>query len=172
MAVVLAIAVVLAAVVPVHAQATYQFEWRAIGTVTHWTGGGDSDSTNVDTRSGSATLTLVSDPSPDARFAFDFSGAEGRGNGLVPRAAATTIDPNFSFPSPFTTLLPPAEVRSQAGSFRGSTNDAFPPAFAIVYSEAFVCRSTPEACGNVKRWDVRFIGNARRLSTPAPNPQP
>ena len=171
MTAVLAVVVVLAAVVPVHAQATYQFEWRAIGTVTHWTGGRDSESTSVDTRSGSATLTLLSDPSPDVRFSFEFSGAEGRGNGLVPRAADAALDPNVSFPSPFATPLPPADARSQAGSFRASTRDAAPPAFEIVYSEAFVCRSTPEACGNVKRWDVRFVGNARRLSTSAPTTQ-
>jgi len=167
-AVVVALVVVLAAVVPVHAQATYQFEWRAIGSVTHWVGGRDSEATSVDTRSGSATLTLVRDPSPDVRFAFEFSGAEGRGDGFVPRAADAVLDPNITFPSPFTIPLPPANVRTQAGSFRASTPNALPPAFAIVYSEAFVCRSTPEACGNVKRWDVRFIGNARRVSPSAP----
>jgi hypothetical protein len=145
------------------AQQVYQFDWRVVGTVTYWTEGSDQDSTTRRDASGAASLTLVRDPSSDVRFAFDFVGPDGNGSGLVPRAIEPALDPNFAFPNPLPPGLPRADRRSFRGSLAasGAGGGGLPPAFQIVYSEAFVCHSSAAACGNVRQWEVLFIGNAR-----------
>jgi hypothetical protein len=159
--------VLLGSAVTVEAQDTFIFQWRVIGRVTRSTEGSDQASTTNHQMNGTGTLTLVRDPSPDVRFGLDFAGPDGAGSGLVPRVAEEALDPNFAFPNPLPPGLPPAELRSVRGSFRRLVDGVIPPAFEIVYSETFVCRASPEACGNVSSWEVLFIGNARR-STQGP----
>jgi hypothetical protein len=149
---------------------TLSFDWRVTGTVTRWVQGSDRETTTRRQMSGLGTITVVRDASPDVRFAFDFVSPEGAGSGVIPRAAEQTVDPNFSFPNPLAGDLPRAESRSLRGAFRRSGEGRVPPAFQIVYSETFVCRSTPEACRHVKRWDVVFIGSARRAAGAPPAP--
>lgn len=165
----LGLAVSLPWALPASAQAqdAYTFDWRVIGSVRRSTEGSDQHTTTRHQLNGTSTLTLVRDPSPDVRFAFDFVGPEGGGSGLVPRAAEQVLDPNFAFPSPLPPGLPPAEGRSVRGSFRRLVDGPIPPAFEIVYVETFVCRTSLPACGNVSSWDVMFIGNARSMPRPA-----
>ena len=83
----------VAASQPARAQDAYTFDWRVIGTVQRSTEGSDRQSTTRHQLNGTGTLTLVRDPTPDARFAFHFEGPEGSGSGLVPRAAEQALDP-------------------------------------------------------------------------------
>jgi len=152
---------------PAQAQEAYTFDWRVIGSVRHSTEGSDQHTTTRHQLNGTSTLTLVRDPSPDVRFAFDFVGPDGNGSGLVLRAAEQVLDPNFAFPSPMPPGLPPADGRSVRGTFRRLVDGPIPPAFEIVYVETFVCRTSLLVCGNVSSWDVMFIGNARSLPRPA-----
>ena len=151
---------------PTEAQDTFTLEWRVIGMVRRSTEGSDQTSTTRHQRSGTSTMTLVRDPSPDIRFALDFTGPDGVGSGLVPRAAEHVLDPNFAFPSPLPPGLPHAETRSMRGSFHRLGDGPIPPAFEIVYIETFVCRAALAACGNVSSWEVMFIGNARSRPRP------
>ena len=156
----------VAASQPARAQDAYTFDWRVIGTVQRSTKGSDRQSTTRHQLNGTGTLTLVRDPTPDARFAFHFEGPEGSGSGLVPRAAEQARDPNFSFPSPLPPGLPPPDARAVRGSFRRLIDGPIPPAFTIVHVETFVCRRPLPACGNVSSWEVMFIGNARSMPRP------
>ena len=152
---------VSAARTPAEAQQTFTFDWRVIGTVSRSTEGSDQLSTTQSQLNGTGTLTMVKDPTPDVRFAFDFAGPDGSGSGLVPRVAEQALDPNFAFPNPLPPGLPPAEGASIQGTFRRLADGPIPPAFAIVYSETFICRMSLAACGNVSRWELLFIGTAR-----------
>lgn len=143
---------------------TLSFDWRATGTVTRWVQGSDQESTTSRETRGIGTITIVRDPSPDVRFALDFTSPAGGGSGVIPAAADQTVDPNFSFPSPLPPGLPPADSRALRGRFRRSGQERVPPSFQIIYTATFICRGRPESCGNVKRWDVEFIGNARSPS--------
>lgn len=153
---------------PAAAQDAYTFDWRVIGSVRRSAEGSDQDTTTRHQLNGTSTLTLVRDPSPDVRFAFDFVGPEGGGSGLIPRVAEQALDPNFAFPSPLPPGLPPAEGPSVRGTFRRLVDGPIPSAFEIVYVETFVCRTALSACGNVSSWDVMFIGNARSVPPPTP----
>jgi hypothetical protein len=137
-----------------------RFEWRATSTVTRWIQGSDQESTTRRQLSGTGTITIVRDPSPDVRFAFDFAGPDGRGSGVVPRSAEDIVDPNFSFPSPLPPGLPPADALTFRGGFRRTGQERVPSTFTIDYSEIFVCRTTADRCGDIKRWNVTFTGHA------------
>jgi hypothetical protein len=151
---------------PARAQDSFTFEWRVIATVHRAAEGADRHTTTRHQHNGTATLTLVRDPSPDVRFAFDFVGPDGRGSGLVPRAAEKEIDPNFAFPSPLPPGLPPPDRRFMRGGLRRLVDGPIPRAFEIAYVETFTCRKALSACGNVSSWTVVFIGVAR--ATPRP----
>jgi len=155
---------VLVAAAAAEAQDVFTFDWRAMGLVKRSAQGTDSDSTTNVQRSGTGTLTLVRDPSPDVRFALDFTGPDGRGSGFVPRVSEQALDPNFSYPSPLPPGLPPAQTSAIRGSFHRLADGTIPAAFNIVYVEAFVCQTTLDACGGVSSWEVVFIGHAQRLS--------
>ena len=151
------------AATPGEAQDTFTFDWRVIGTVNRATPGSDRHSTTRHQRTGQSTLTLLRDPTPDVRFAIDFTGPDGAGSGLVPRAAEQALDPNFAYPSPLPPGLPAPQSRAVRGSFRRLVEGPIPPAFEIVFVETFVCHGDLAMCGGVSSWEVRFIGNARSV---------
>jgi hypothetical protein len=163
------LAVTVGSATAADAPTTFQFDWRVTGTVTRWSSGSERESTTHRRLEGVGTLTLVRDPSPDVRFAFDFTGPDGGGSGVIPRAAEQVVDTNFAFPNPLPPDLPPAEARSVRGRFRRSGEGRVPRGFDIIYAETFVCRGTAETCGDVKRWEIVFVGSARLdPRTPAP----
>jgi hypothetical protein len=137
------------------------FDWRVTATVTRTPQGSDQDATTVHQASGSGTITVVRDASPDVRFAFQFTSPAGNGSGVIPSAAEDRVDPNFSFPNPLPAGLPAADRRLLRSEFRRGGTGRVPPSFDIVYSEIFICRLAPEQCGNVKRWELTFVGSAR-----------
>lgn len=152
---------------PARAQDTYTFDWRAIGIVRRATEGADRHSTTTHQRTGTSTLTLIRDPTPDVRFALDFSGPDGAGSGFVPRRLEETVDPNFTYPSPLPPGLPPAvQARGVRGTFRRLVDGPLPPTFEIIFVEEFVCRRALVACGGVSSWEVKFIGTARSVPRP------
>jgi len=149
------------------AQDAFSFDWRATAVVNRSTDGGAPDRATHYQRSGTSALTIVRDPTRDVRFAFDFSGPDGSGSGLVPRSAEQVVDPNFAYPSPLPPDLPAAQTRATHGSFQRLADGAIPAAFQIVYIEQFVCRTRLVDCGGVSSWEVVFVGHARS-TVPSP----
>jgi hypothetical protein len=166
----LVVVAVMAAVatVPATAQQRFDLDWSSSTRVAS-AGGGPRADDAVSTRDlrGRATLTVVRSPLPGAAFAFDFQGPEGGGSGLV-LPDGRTIDPNFAFPAPAVPDPPSRGLRRVRSRFRLIGPADRPRAVELEFTEIFLCRDVPGACGGVKRWERSFTASGRLSTVQAP----
>lgn len=166
----LVVVAVVAAVTttPAGAQQRFDLDWSSSARVAS-AGGGPKADDAVSTRDlrGRATFTLVKSPLPGAAFAFDFQGPEGNGSGLV-LPDGRTIDANFAFPAPAVPEPPSRGLRRVRSRFRLIGPADRPRAVELEFTEVFLCRDVPGACGGVKRWERSFTARGGLSAVGAP----
>jgi len=133
----------------------YDFEWRAVATLSVWEAG-DTVTTRGE-RTGRGPLRLWR--RADGRLAFEFSGPDGGGHGII---AGERID-EVTFPQPLPVGRPPAPGHLQSGTYTAVGNGTRPAAFDVAWAEGFICRTTPPRCGNITAWSRELTGHATRV---------
>jgi hypothetical protein len=150
-----ATAILLAAHATPAAQPGYDFEWRAVATLSVWEAG-DTVTTRGE-RTGRGPLRLWR--MADGRLAFEFSGPDGEGRGVV----FGEILERLTFPQPLPVGRPPAPGHLQSGTYKAVGDGVRPAAFDVAWAEGFICRTTPPRCGNVTAWSRELTGHATRV---------
>ena len=154
-AVAAAAGLLLAAQAAPAAEALYDFEWRALTTLSRWEVG-DTVTTRWEL-AGRGQLRLRR--LVDGRLAFEFTGPEGSGRGVILGESVQRV----TFPQPLRIGRPPAPAHLQSGTYRAIGDAARPPAFDVTWAEGFICRTTPARCGNVTAWSRELTGHGTRV---------
>jgi hypothetical protein len=133
----------------------YDFEWRVTASVSR-VERGEVHTVQAE-RKGTARLGLRHER--DGVLAFDWSGPEGTGSGVVGPGGPEHV----TFPLPAEVGLPPLPPYRGVGQFTFEGAREHPTAFTVTWVEAFRCRTAPRACDDITAWERAFAGIARRV---------
>lgn len=152
--VVAAVGLVLGATSAGSAAPTYHFEWRSFTSRTEWKAGEPVTTRGELTGHGTALL----EPVGHGLYRLSFTSDNGSGSGIV----GAGVPEELTFPVAVQVGTPPAPPHLVAGWFKPAGTGSEPDAFDIVYTEGFICRTTPERCGGITTWERSFSAHATR----------
>lgn len=132
----------------------YRFEWRSFASRTEWKAGEPVTTRGELTGRGTAVL----EPLANGLYRLAFATDNGNGGGIVGRG----VPEHLTFPVAVQVGTPPPPPHLVAGWFTPHGNGPIPERFEIVYTEGFICRTTPERCDGITSWERSFSARGAR----------
>lgn len=148
------VGLVLGATSASNAVSTYRFEWRSFTSRTEWKAGEPVTTRGELTGRGTAIL----EPLANGLYRLSFTTDNGSGSGIVGRG----VPEQLIFPVAVQVGAPPPPPHLVAGWFKPNGDGPAPDGFEIVYTEGFICRTTPDRCDGVTTWERTFSARAAR----------